>query len=609
MLSLSNIISQIFMFPVGLYALLGLIPLIIIYLIRPKPRKKRIPSIMFFMKERSSAMSSSFFQRFTRDPLAILHFILVILFAFAIAQPFVTVKQTSVSENAIIVIDASASMLTKENLGTRFQQAIAKAKDSLAARNTIILAKNFPELIGEDLTRLEAARLLETLKPTATSSAIYDSIIYAADVAAQKTNSKIVVVSDFLETISDNDFEVAKSILESRGLSVEFIQVGTAKENAGIIDIDFSEDTIKVWVRNLFDTEKTFTLKLDEEEKRINLKPKEVGVVEFKIPSVNSKIILTPQDDFLLDNSVSIAVPASRQIKVLIISNNLNKYLYTALSILPNFKVDITIPPSFPSNYDYDLVVYDFFTPKLMLPSAYDAPIKNLESGKSIIYIPYEETIHTKITNVLPVVIKKSLNRTFITVENQEEITKDISFGDTKKYFVAEPKQDAVVLAKGADNSPLIAYIKSGKGYVFYYGILDEYSDFKFNLYYPIFWKRVTEKILDIKDIRQLNLKTGTILNLREKTTIKTPSKNLEDESIFLDELGYYEINGIKYSANLLDDKESHISAKKLEYKKIKGEKIETEKEIPRDMTNTFILFLLALLFLELFLAKFRGDF
>ncbi len=610
MISLASLISQLFMFPVGLYALLGLVPLILIYLTRPKPKKKKIPSIMFLMKEHGSIQRKSFFQRFTRDPIALLHFLLIILLACAIAQPYLTVKETEVSDNSIIVIDASASMNTKENSGTRFEQAISKAKDSLSARNTVILAKNSPELVAEDMTSFEALRFLNTLTPSATESAIYDAVIFGGDVAAQKQNPKVVVISDFIETISDNDLQTAKSVLESRGIATEFISVGSKKGNAGIIDMDFTEDKLKVWVRNYFDSEKSFSLVLGDEKKNFKLKPKEIEVFEFNIPKTNSIIKLTPNDEFMLDNNVYVAVPSSRQIRVLIISNNLNKYLYTALSILPNFNVDVTTPPDFPSRYDYDIVVYDFFIPKLMLPSAYDAPLKNVEAGKAIIYIPYEETKNTKIATYLPVQLGSFSNRTLIKVENENEITRDIEFGDTKKYFKAESKEESTVLATAAfDNSPIIAYTQLGKGYVFYYGIIDDYSDFKFNLYYPIFWKRATEKMLDIKEIKDLNLNSGKILNFEEKTTIKTPKSSIEDTSIYLDEAGYYTINSITYSSNLLNDKESDIAAKSLEYKKASTEKVETERKVPKDITNTVIFIILGLLLLELFLVKFRGDF
>jgi len=45
---------------VGLYALLSIIPLIIIYLLRPRPLKIKIPSLMFLMdiERRSVSMYS-----------------------------------------------------------------------------------------------------------------------------------------------------------------------------------------------------------------------------------------------------------------------------------------------------------------------------------------------------------------------------------------------------------------------------------------------------------------------------------------------------------------------------------------------------------------------
>ena len=52
---------------IGVYAFLSLIPFLIIYLIRPKPKSMEIPSLMFFMKARSVDKHRSFFRLLSVD--------------------------------------------------------------------------------------------------------------------------------------------------------------------------------------------------------------------------------------------------------------------------------------------------------------------------------------------------------------------------------------------------------------------------------------------------------------------------------------------------------------------------------------------------------------
>ena len=134
----------------GLYALLALIPFIILYLRRPKPLDRVIPSLMFLMKEQKHTKQSSFIRKLLQNLLFILQLLALTLLGFAIAIPYINIPSDIISDKTIIVIDASASMQTKDGLTTRFDNAIKKAKDELTSKNGIILAENNPLIILEE---------------------------------------------------------------------------------------------------------------------------------------------------------------------------------------------------------------------------------------------------------------------------------------------------------------------------------------------------------------------------------------------------------------------------------------------------------------------------
>ena len=69
MISLLGLKTTIYSYidnPLGLYALIGLLILILIYLIRPKPIQKTIPSLIFLTKDKGKSKKESFFQKLLR---------------------------------------------------------------------------------------------------------------------------------------------------------------------------------------------------------------------------------------------------------------------------------------------------------------------------------------------------------------------------------------------------------------------------------------------------------------------------------------------------------------------------------------------------------------
>src|SRR5574337_666399 len=93
----------------GLYALLSIIPLIIIYLLRPRPLKVKIPSLMFLMDiERKKRLN--IFRKFLKDPLFLIQLFVLTLVSLAVAAPFIMANEEAGGGHTVIILDASASM-------------------------------------------------------------------------------------------------------------------------------------------------------------------------------------------------------------------------------------------------------------------------------------------------------------------------------------------------------------------------------------------------------------------------------------------------------------------------------------------------------------------
>ncbi|MCZ7392630.1 MAG: BatA domain-containing protein, partial [Candidatus Methanoperedens sp.] len=135
---------------VGLYALLSIIPLIIIYLLRPRPKKLKIPSLMFlFDLEKKKRLN--IFRKFLKDPLFLIQLLVLILVSLAVAAPFIMANEEAGGGSTVIILDASGSMQAKTASGnTKFESAVDEAQKFLSAKNTIILAESVPLMVMQD---------------------------------------------------------------------------------------------------------------------------------------------------------------------------------------------------------------------------------------------------------------------------------------------------------------------------------------------------------------------------------------------------------------------------------------------------------------------------
>ena len=147
---------------IGLWALLSLVPFIIIYLRRPRPQDKVIPSLMFLIKDKKTSQKYSFFRKLIHNLLFLLQLLALLLLSVSVAAPFVRVPYDVTLENTVLIIDSSGSMQAEEK-GMRFEKAIKEAKKVLSGKNSIILAENIPLIALEDESTDVALDILSKL--------------------------------------------------------------------------------------------------------------------------------------------------------------------------------------------------------------------------------------------------------------------------------------------------------------------------------------------------------------------------------------------------------------------------------------------------------------
>ncbi|MCK5109689.1 MAG: BatA and WFA domain-containing protein, partial [Methanosarcinales archaeon] len=199
---------------------LSVIPLIIVYLLRPKAKDVLIPSIIFITAvTQQKKKYARVLSKLIKDPLFLIQLLILLSLIIAIAAPY-GVKRMEVSgEYTVIILDGSASMQS----GNKLDKVIEIAENHLTAQNSIILAENVPILAlrGGDV---EAAKnVLDSLPKTATTADLYQAITLGSTLLTDG-GGRIIVISDFTNWDGE-DPHIAKKLAEGDGIDVSFMSV------------------------------------------------------------------------------------------------------------------------------------------------------------------------------------------------------------------------------------------------------------------------------------------------------------------------------------------------------------------------------------------------
>jgi hypothetical protein len=604
--------------PIGLYALIGLLVLFLIYLIRPKPLQKTIPSLIFLTKDKGKSKKESFFQKLLRDFLLIFHFLLIAILAISVMQPFFFTDKDISKEHTVIVLDTSASMDTSETSihGTSiFDKAVGKAKGYISDKTSIVIVDNEPLILLQAGKEEEAVEIFDSLEPKNSLSSIGNSILAAGDLLSGE-KGRVVVISDMINTDSVEPI-IAKKTLEAKGVHVELVILAESKKNnIGIVDLDISEKETKITVHNYNDVGQQFDVEINGVKKNIAILPDmdEKLIFENKEGENIAKLLI--KDDFELDNEVHVYTPVKKKIRALLITNEAQSYILPALSAYGltwdvEMEIETAEPPKMP-RIDHDLIILGSVDANKLPSGAIDKIAKLVKDEGASFVIAGSPTLHqVNLKKLMPVELNSLANQPseVFNLQSINEITGDLSFSKVDNYYKAKTKKGATALANTNDNSTIIAISDYGSGKVAYYGVFDTQSKFKFDISYPLFWQQLIDYMMGAENVNNINYEIGEKLVFDNDIQIITPqNKKLKQTYVQFDMIGEYTIKGRKAYVNLINERESNInyvtdSGKEKAYEEDIG-----VANIKKPLITYLIYAALAMLFIELLYIKVRGD-
>ncbi|MBI4450777.1 BatA domain-containing protein [Candidatus Woesearchaeota archaeon] len=590
----------------GLYALLSIVPLILLYLIRPRPKPLDIPSLMFFTKARQTARLTSFLRRFVHDFVMLVQILFLALAAFSIAKPFTIVDHDLTSQNTIIVLDTSASSTVREGSSTRLDIGIAAAKRLLGSKNTVILAKGSPLIGLQDAEPDEASRFLDRVKARDTPTRLGEAIMLGAELLAGK-EGRVIAISDFINTEGVSP-AVARTVARSKGVTVDFINTAEAgKRNAGFIDLAPGPQTTVAYIKNFDNEQRSITLNVNGDARELSIPANSVETLGFQTPSGTAKLELKTQDDFMADNVVWLSAPERKPIKVLLISNNASTFVRNALTSSDDVQLTIAAPPIVPKD-KFDVYVLQNLAVQQILPGTFEDIAAKVDEGASLIIHAQDDTAGIDYGGLSPVRVAGKGTEGSITIDQLTRFTKNVDFGSVDYFFAAVDNEGATRIASVRNNT-VISMAQRGKGKTVFYGILEGASDFRLSPGYPIFWQELLRLLTDQQDIKALNYKTGASLVLDAETRIETPTGSVRQRNILLDTAGFYRVPTRTIAANLLNEHESDINpVEEVGQAAINATLQPVTEKRNVDLEYWFVLAAAVILLTELVIIKARGD-
>ncbi|NTV23909.1 MAG: hypothetical protein HGA85_06085 [Nanoarchaeota archaeon] len=598
-----QILGQVFTVEnrLGMYSLIAFFFLFLLYLMRPKPFKKVIPSLIFLESSEKRMTMSSFFRKFVKDWLIFLQFFVILLLCMGAMDIATEIVFRKLNTEVAFVIDASASSKSKTEGKMLFDTYKEIAKKRVGLSNSIILVKASPEVVAKQVNPVTSINLISGLKPSDSLSNIWDAIIVASSTASP--GATIIVLSDFQDS-NNKDIALAQKIVEAKGFKVEMITpVSKERDNAGIIGYTIAGDSITVQLKNFNSAPK----EVEYQGTKLTIPGYGIEKASFDSHEGTNRIEIRTGDDFSLDDSITLTIPKEKTKDVLLLTNKKKAYLRSALESIKGIKLTRAEPPivNIGNQKIFVLCELDYSN---LLPGTIDKIRQEVSEGASLIVCAQEGLDQGKLDDLMPVRIVQQLTQD-VEIENQGSvaIVKDFNFGQSSKYLETTlTSNSSLIIAQAADKlgSPAIVLMKYGTGNVLFYGLLDDYNQFKLTPQYPIFWITVIDLLTQKEYADDLNFKVSEIIYAN---LISGPGGISGEKYLVPETEGDYTADGNTISVNMISSYESDINKKVSSGITLTDGKQDSIKQKVL-LLPAFALLAVLMLLLEIYAIKKRGD-
>lgn len=468
---------------------LTIIPIIILfYLLKRKYENYQVSSNLLWDLTLRDLEAIKPWQKLKKNILLLLQLLVAILLIIGLLRP-VLLTEGVIANQTVIVIDTSASMLTIEENGTRFELAKEEAKkiiNSMGSKQNISLIElsTTPKILVAQSSDKEA--LLSALNSIDVRYGSGDDIgtfSLANSIASLDPDSGIIWISDG----ASNQLNTLQDAFSSE-MSFKHIQVGKVRENLTLSTFVTQEEDNQIRglirVDNNGSTTKTATLAIEDfsgnilNAYNINVSGNDIYSLQLtNLPNSEAyRAILELDDDGILEDNELWSVPYTiAEINVSLVSEEGNYFLNHALG-LSNITLEkmSELPTTF--NQKTDLWIFDRVIPE------------QLPEGNMLIIAPEKSTEWLGFNG------EKSINQGIQIVNQEHPVLNYVSFDDVHINSISTLStiQGLETLVK-IDNDPiLLAGTYEGKRIVILTFDIQN-SDLPLNTSFPILIQNIIE--------------------------------------------------------------------------------------------------------------------
>jgi Mg-chelatase subunit ChlD len=348
--------------PLGLFALLGIVPIVALHILRPRRRAVTVPSTFLWKRIERPVSSAAPWQKLRPSWLLLAQLLAVTALALLLAQPQRR-HDTALAAHTVFVIDASGSMRATDGKPDR----LAAAKDRARSLRRKVPAGGVASVVVAG----QRARVLLTASPTVSEfdgavnaikadegvPAIADAFTLAASLDRGDVPTNVVVVSD-------GGFTAEERALVPRGARYE--RIGERSTNRAITRLTAEERGsglhVRAEVRNTGGPTVRQPIRIDvdgrtEADGDVSLESGALATFEADVPAGRRiEAFLDGVDLLEADNHAVAVVPARRSIKVFLAGDD--RFLAQVLAVLPGAEVQRSAGGGLPGS-NIDVAIYN----------------------------------------------------------------------------------------------------------------------------------------------------------------------------------------------------------------------------------------------------------
>ena len=351
------------------------LPVLAMYFIRQRREAVVLPTIALWARFVRDPVHASRWHRFRGSLLLLLQLLLMLALILALARPFAG-GAMGAAERQVIILDASASMLTREDDKTRFAQAKAEIGEHIDAlsggRQLMLVAAGPRPWVAHALTgdKRRLHRALAALECTGGRSDLAAAMRVAVQAAGGVEPPVVRVWTDgagsALEGVDALDMPVQWHRAGRTGDNVGVTALAVRRRPDSPLDLEIFASLANTGARA---HDVAVTVHLDQtllHYSRRTLSPGAVEVITEPLLAGRTGIVrvhVDVKDALALDNDAALVLAGQDVVRVLLVTQG-NALLQRALQLMPAVEVTVVSPRDVPRGYaGADVLVLDRWLP------------------------------------------------------------------------------------------------------------------------------------------------------------------------------------------------------------------------------------------------------